>query len=210
MREAAELTVVKLGGSYAFSPELPVWLEALAACAGRVVVVPGGGPFADAVRDAQAKMGFGEAAAHRMALMAMEQFGCAVASLGAGFVLAPSAGAIGHAVRARQVPVWSPLPMALEAADLPASWDVTADSLAAWLAARLQTRRVVFVKQIVPPTSSLDVLMAQGVVDRFLPHLLSERAVEAYIVGPGDHATTAAAILSGRRVGRRLGARPHG
>jgi 5-(aminomethyl)-3-furanmethanol phosphate kinase len=210
MPDAADLTVVKLGGSYAFSPELPAWLEALAACAGHVVVVPGGGPFADAVREAQAKMGLGEAAAHRMALLAMEQFGCALASLGAGYVMAPSAAAIGQVVHARQVPVWSPLPMALEADDLPASWDVTADSLAAWLAARLGTRRVVFVKQIVPPTCSLEALMAQGVLDRFLPRLLSERAVEAYIVGPGDHATTAAAIRAGRRVGPRLCARPHG
>ena len=210
MPDAADLTVVKLGGSYAFSLELPAWLEALATCAGRVVVVPGGGPFADAVRDAQAKMRFGEAAAHRMALMAMEQFGSAMTSLGPGYVMAPSVGAIVDAARAHQVPVWSPLPMALEAADLPASWDVTADSLAAWLAARLGSRRVLFVKQIVPPTSSLDALMAQGVLDRFLPHLLSERAVEAYIVGPGDHATTAAAIMAGRPAGRRLCARPHG
>jgi 5-(aminomethyl)-3-furanmethanol phosphate kinase len=210
MRDAADLTVVKLGGSYAFSPDLPAWLEALAACAGRVVVVPGGGPFADAVRNAQAKMGFGEAAAHRMALLAMEQFGRAVASLGPDFVMAHSAGAIVNAVRARQVPVWSPLPMALAAADLPASWDVTADSLAAWLAARLRTRRLVFVKQIVPSTSSLEALMAQGVLDRFLSRLLSERAVEAYIVGPGDHAATAAAIMAGGQIGRRLCARPHG
>ena len=61
------------------------------------------------------QMGLGEAAAHRMALLAMEQFGCALASLGAGYVMAPSAAAIGQVVHARQVPVWSPLPMALEA-----------------------------------------------------------------------------------------------
>ena len=210
MRDAAELTVVKLGGSYAFSLQLPAWLEALAACAGRVVIVPGGGPFADAVRHAQTKMGFSDAAAHRMGLMAMDQFGCAVASLGQGYVIAQSAGAIGHAVRTRQVPVWSPLPMALEADDLPASWDVTADSLAAWLAARLGTLRVVFVKQIAPPTASLEALIAAGILDRFLPRLLSERALEAYIVGPDDHATTAAAIVAGRPAGRRLCARPHG
>jgi 5-(aminomethyl)-3-furanmethanol phosphate kinase len=209
MRDAADLTVVKLGGSYAFSLQLPAWLEALAACAGRVVIVPGGGPFADAVRAAQPKMGFSDAVAHRMGLMAMEQFGCAVASLGQGYVMAPSARAIDHAVRARQVPVWSPLPMALEAEDLPASWDVTADSLAAWLAARLGTRRVVFVKHIAPPMASLDALIAAGILDRFLPRLLGERALEAYIVGPGDHAETAAAIVAGRPVGRRLCARPH-
>jgi 5-(aminomethyl)-3-furanmethanol phosphate kinase len=210
MRDAAGLTVVKLGGSYAFSLQLPAWLEALASCAGRVVIVPGGGPFADAVREAQPKMGFNDRAAHRMGLMAMNQFGCAVASLGRGYVMAPSVAAIRRAVRARQVPVWSPLPMALAAEDLPASWDVTADSLAAWLAARLKVMRVVFVKQIAPRTSSLDGLIAAGIVDRFLPHLLGAGAVEAYIVGPGDHAAAAAAIAAGRPAGMRLWAQSHG
>jgi len=48
--------VVKLGGSFAYSDYLQDWIEALAACAGRVVVVPGGGPFDDAVRLAQRQM----------------------------------------------------------------------------------------------------------------------------------------------------------
>jgi len=204
MRRAADLTVVKLGGSYAFSLQLPAWLDALASCAGRVVIVPGGGPFADAVRAAQPKMGFDDRAAHRMGLMAMNQFGCAVASIGRGYVLAESACAIARAVSARQVPVWCPVPMALEADDLPASWDVTADSLAAWLAARLAATRVVFVKQIAPRTSSLNALIAAGILDRFLPRLLGAGGFEAYIVGPGDHATAAAAIAAGSPAGMRV------
>ena len=209
MRDPADLTVVKLGGSYAFSLQLPAWLEALASCAGRVVIVPGGGPFADVVRDAQAKMRFSDDTAHRMGLMAMSQFGCAVVSLGKGYVMAGSVDAIHNAVRAHQVPVWSPLPMALETEALPASWDVTADSLAVWLAAQLGTPRVVFVKQIVPASSSLEALIAAGILDRFLPRLLGGSALEAYIVGPGEHATTAEAIAAGRPAGRRLCARPH-
>jgi Amino acid kinase family len=58
--------VVKLGGSFAFSEHLRKWVEALAACVGRVVIVPGGGPFADAVRLAQTRMGFDDRAAHQM------------------------------------------------------------------------------------------------------------------------------------------------
>src|SRR5262245_13094679 len=173
MRDPADLTVVKLGGSYAFSLQLPAWLEALAVCAGRVVIVPGGGPFADVVRDAQAKMRFSDDTAHRMGLMAMSQFGCAVASLGKDYVMAGSVDAIHNAVRARQVPVWSPLPMALETETLPASWDVTADSLAAWLAARLGAPRGVFVKQLVPAGYSREPVLAAGVALRVLPVVLS-------------------------------------
>src|SRR5215510_16371000 len=73
--DAARVTVVKLGGSYAHAAELKPWLAAIAACAGHVVLVPGGGPFADAVREAQARMGFDDRVAHRMALTAMAQYG---------------------------------------------------------------------------------------------------------------------------------------
>src|SRR3954465_16072595 len=135
------LTVIKLGGSHAFAAHLTDWIEAIPALAGRIVVVPGGGPFADAVRDAQSKMGFGDEAAHHMALLAMEQYGCALAGLNRACVLADSLAAIGRALAEEQVPGWLPSRMALAANDIPCSWDVTSDSLAAWLAGGLGASR---------------------------------------------------------------------
>src|SRR2546423_12784218 len=117
MRKGPAITVVKLGGSYVGSAELNGWLDALAACAGHVVLVPGGGPFADTVRAAQRSMGFDDRAAHHMALIAMEQYGCALASLGRRLAHAASMAAIRRALGARKVPVWSPTRMALAAAD---------------------------------------------------------------------------------------------
>src|SRR5262245_16671636 len=104
-------TVVKLGGSLAFSDALRPWLKALAGCAGHVVVVPGGGPFADAVRVAQPKMGFDDRAAHHMALIAMEQYGRALVGLGENLILAGSVAAIERALRDGRVPVWAPARM---------------------------------------------------------------------------------------------------
>ena len=75
------LAIVKLGGSHATGPHLKDWLAAIAAEAGAIAIVPGGGPFADAVRTAQAAIGYDDRAAHAMALMAMAQFGCALQSL---------------------------------------------------------------------------------------------------------------------------------
>src|ERR1700741_4474814 len=72
--------VIKIGGSCAFSLDLRRWSAMVAACGGRAVVVPGGGPFADAVRAAQQRMKFDDAAAHHMAMLGMEQFGHALAS----------------------------------------------------------------------------------------------------------------------------------
>jgi aspartokinase-like uncharacterized kinase len=198
----ADLTVVKLGGSYARSRQLEDWLRALSACAGRVVLVPGGGPFADAVRRAQQQMGFDDQAAHRMALLAMEQYGCALASLDAGMTLAGSGAAIRRAARERRVPVWSPTRMVEAAEDIPWSWDVTADSLAAWLAQQLGARCVLLVKQVaIAGAPCADRLVAEGVIDPLFPRFLAASGAKAAIAGPDDHAAAARAIQSGTMPG---------
>src|SRR5262252_9411080 len=114
-------TVIKLGGSFAFSACLRDWIAAIAGCAGRIVVVPGGGPFADQVRSAQAHMGFDNRAAHRMALLAMEQYGCAIKSLHEAVSLADSPDAIRRGLVSGQIPVWLPSHMALDASNIPQS-----------------------------------------------------------------------------------------
>jgi len=86
----SRLAVVKLGGSHAHGPHLKDWLAAIAAEAGSIAIVPGGGPFADAVRTAQAGIGYDDRAAHAMALMAMAQFGAALTSLNPALRLAAS------------------------------------------------------------------------------------------------------------------------
>ena len=75
------LAVVKLGGSVVRSRELSAWLDVIAASPRPIVVVPGGGALADEVRSAQTKLGFGDGAAHRMALLAMDQLAWAIAGL---------------------------------------------------------------------------------------------------------------------------------
>ncbi|HSG93628.1 MAG TPA: uridylate kinase, partial [Methylotenera sp.] len=68
--------VVKLGGSLLGSPELTSWLETLVKISdGKVLIVPGGGMFADAVRQAQEASLINDAVAHHLALLAMDQFG---------------------------------------------------------------------------------------------------------------------------------------
>ena len=192
-----DLTVVKLGGSHAFAPHLKEWIDAIAAQAGNIVVVPGGGPFADAVRDAQPRIGFDDAAAHRMALLAMEQYGCALASLSGALVLADSTAAIGRAVKAAKVPVWLPTRMALAAREIPWSWDVTSDSLAAWLAGRLGARRLVLVKHVTPAEKSVSTkdLAVRGIVDPAFPRFLAASGAAAFMLGPMDHANFADAVV---------------
>jgi 5-(aminomethyl)-3-furanmethanol phosphate kinase len=204
MRGARGLTVVKLGGSHAFSAHLRDWLGALATCAGHVVVVPGGKPFSDTVRAAQPRMGFDDRAAHHMALLAMAQYGCALTSLHPGYVLADSLSAIRRVARGGSVPVWSPAPMTLRATDVAWSWDVTSDSLAAWLAGRLGAARLLLVKHVALPEGPLsaDELAAQGIVDPAFPGMIG--SLKAFAAGPADHAAAAAAIAGGSPAGVRI------
>ncbi len=142
-RGESGLTVVKLGGSFAFSPFLRSVLAEIEAAPCPLVVVPGGGPFADAVRAAQPGMGYGDDAAHRMALLAMAQFAEALAGLSPRLRPTSNLAGMQTAIAAGAVPIWSPWPLSDGLEALPASWDLTSDSLAAWLAGKLRARRLV-------------------------------------------------------------------
>jgi dihydroneopterin aldolase len=168
-RAGRDLTVVKLGGSFALSPYLRDIVIEISAARGHVVIVPGGGPFADAVRDTQRRIGFDDGAAHKMALMAMAQFAEALASLASRRLRpASSLAAISTHLDAGDVPIWSPWPLADGLEALPQSWHLTSDSLAAWLAGRLRAHRLTMLKYGNPPASLLEAAEA-AIVDPLFP-----------------------------------------
>jgi dihydroneopterin aldolase len=195
-------TVVKLGGSFAFSPCLRNWIAAIAACAGKAVIVPGGGPFADAVRAAQAPMGFDDRTAHRMGLLAMEQYGCAIGCLHERLSLADSLAAIRQGLADRKIPVWLPTRMALADAGIPQSWDVTSDSLSAWLAGKIGAARLLLVKHVDATENAVRTaeLAAGDVVDKAFATFLAASGVPAFVLGPEDHG----AVGDGRTAGVRI------
>lgn len=218
------LNVVKLGGSLAFSKALPAWLAAIGAGAGKTVLVVGGGPFADAVRAAQPRMGFDDVAADAMALLAMEQYAVAVASLGQSLAVAESYPRIRRALEAGEVPVWAPSrmvqkarrlaasPSSRERVDIPASWDVTSDSLAVWLAHKLRARRLFLIKQVpaeaqgsADQSVTAEHLARTGVVDKAFPRSLAVSGVEGFLLGPHDTEGLAMALCEGAPIGSRIG-----
>jgi aspartokinase-like uncharacterized kinase len=159
---------LKLGGSLCHTQQLLPWLEAIAALPEAPLVVPGGGPFADSVREAQRRWGFGDAAAHHMAVLGMEQMAHMLCALQPRFEAVASDSAIHMALRSGRVPVWLPARMLQGAADVATDWDVTSDSLAAWLAGRLHARALVLVKSadLDAGRTSIARLQRDGVLDR--------------------------------------------
>jgi dihydroneopterin aldolase len=136
-----------------------------------------------------------------MALLGMEQFGRALASHNARLSPVDSIATVRRSLQDNQIPVWLPARMALAAADIPASWDVTSDSLAAWLAGRLGARRLVLMKQVDSNGDPAESLAARGVVDRAFPKFLAASGVPALVLGPADHMAVAAALCDDPQIG---------
>lgn len=159
------MRVIKLGGSLHDWPDLPACLAELTAPPS--VIVPGGGLFADQVRRAQAAWQFDDRTAHDMALLAMAQFGRMLTGLEPRLAAARSTHRINAALAAGHSAVWLPNPTDDELQAIPASWEVTSDSLAAWLAHRLAATELVLVKSAPLHDGTTDIaqLSAAGWVD---------------------------------------------
>lgn len=130
-----------------------------------------------------------------MALLAMEQFGCALASLNPRFTLAESKTEIAHALAENRVPVWLPSRMVLAAREIPWSWDVTSDSLAAWLATELSSNHLVLVKHSAARMDAGE-LAARAIVDPAFPRFVARSTVTVTVLGAADHARLAARELA--------------
>ena len=181
------MIVVKLGGSVAEGSDLSKWLAMLARGVGRAVVVPGGGPFAETVRREQRRIGFSDSAAHRMALLAMEQMALLISDGLPAARLCRDVAEMQDALASAKLPVWMVSTMALAERGVPESWDVTSDSLAAWLARRLGADRLVLVKSVaVPLALDPERLAAEGKVDAAFPRFFAGAGCTLEWMGPAD------------------------
>ena len=150
--------VVKVGGSLFGTPYWRRWLASIeTSLAGHGVVVPGGGPWADAVRTAQAIEGFVVATAHRRAVRAMEAHAGEICREFGSYACVSSEEQVEAALLQGKVAVWLPHDMVVADASVPESWDMTSDSLSAWLACRLRARWLLLVKSIPHIAADLEV-----------------------------------------------------
>jgi 5-(aminomethyl)-3-furanmethanol phosphate kinase len=198
------LTVVKVGGGLAREAgdgALRALCRAIGDAGARheLLVVPGGAGFADTVREHESRFALRAATAHRMAILGMEQFGWLLSDLIPG--AAPRADLASARAAAGRGHTSILLPAALLAEDpLPASWAVTSDSIAAWVAGAGRADRLLLVKPVAglyrdwpadgEPLDRLDVgelaeLRAAGRaagVDPHLPEALRAAGVDAWVI----------------------------
>lgn len=151
--------VLKIGGGLLTTAEA---FERIAAALGQVnprgtLVLPGGGPFADAVRRATATFALDDSTAHWMAIAAMDQYALMLASRVARAATVLSLHDAAVAADAEMLPILMPFQWLRRADPLPHSWEVTSDSIAAWVAHQAGAKRLVLVK---PPGASKDLVDA--------------------------------------------------
>lgn len=195
------MIVVKVGGSLYDSPGLGPALRAFveSLVPAEVLLVPGGGAAADAVRELDRTHALGEEAAHWLALRALSVTAAFLRALGGPLPPPPSPGTRGGVepiagTQAEGEPpavLGSSLPMrwagkgtrvldcfafALEDESrpgaLPHTWSVTTDSIAARAAVVFRAERLVLLKSVdVPPGAPWEQVAANGWVDEHFPRI---------------------------------------
>jgi aspartokinase-like uncharacterized kinase len=180
--------VVKVGGGLVAHPELfenSLKIIGAAARDSRLLIVPGGGPFADRVRTIDSLFRLSDDAAHWMAISAMDQYGYLIADRLGGMVVT-SRREIAAALTADRVPVLAPSNWLHQADPLPHAWTVTSDSIAAWVAGELDVPRLVLVK---PPGASTS---DQHIVDEYFDRALQGRVTPIIVPANQQEALHAA------------------
>jgi len=212
--------VIKIGGSLLEKPQvlktLGIELSVLAK-KHRFVVVPGGGKFADAVRIMDAQFQMPAVISHRMAILAMDQCGLLLSHVIPESKTSCSLKAVNEIASGGHTAILLPSKILFESDPFKPSWDVTSDSIAAYIAVKVKADMVIFVTDVDgvftsdPKTDSsarlLSSLSVESLsrfarrtsVDKFLPIFLAENSLDCYVVN-GEFPERLAAVLFGQSV----------
>jgi aspartokinase-like uncharacterized kinase len=166
-----------------------------------VLVVPGGGPFADTVRAVDDQLGLADDVAHRLALHAMDQLGVLLATL------LRDAELVTDLTPPRRLGLLSVAAALAGHPEIPELWVVTSDSLAVLAAGAVGAAEAVLLKPVAgvlqrwpsddPPLAELTAVDLQAmqvagggrVVDSYLPEAVRRTGVAVTVRAPGGLGT---------------------
>ncbi len=183
--------VVKVGGGLSVFPGALARVgQAIGKAAERhrILVVPGGGPFAQSVREFDKRFELDPSAAHWMAILAMDQYAHVLAQCIHRATIMEEPADLPALLDAGSVSILAPSRWLRASDPLPHTWDVTSDSLAAWIAGALDAERLVLVKPASGPVKT--------VVDPYFAKVLPLE-MPCIVLGP-DEVDRLSAILDER------------
>lgn len=190
---ASQVAVFRLGGSLLTLPDLlPRLVSSIHQLPSfRPLLIVGGGAAADAVRSLHDRFAFTQWTAHWLAIQAMSDNAKQLCRLDRRLTLVDSRIAAGYAWQCGLIPALNTTKF-LEAEEqqilqnrsathappsadtcLPASWEVTSDSIAAWIAARWPARSLWLLKSCDAHSVEPACLAEHGQVDRCFPRYIA-------------------------------------
>jgi 5-(aminomethyl)-3-furanmethanol phosphate kinase len=195
--------VIKVGGSLALYPEaLRNFCIEISEISKeqKLIVVPGGGEFADVVRRLDKRFHLSCNMSHKMAILGMDQYGLLLSDLMPGSVTIDKIEEVNRLLDFDKLPIFLPSNLLFREDPLENSWAVTSDSIAVYIAKRLQVTKVFLVTDVDgiysnDPKAVSDVKLIKDLsagdllamnkrtsVDKELPNLLLNTTINCYVV----------------------------
>ena len=200
--------IIKLGGSLLAQGRdilhfLSDYAERKALC---FIIVPGGGPFVEVIKELSERKSISDNAAHWMAILAMHQYGFFLAD---GEVSIPLVESVEELSNAGHICIVLPYNMLKADDSLPHTWDVTSDTIAAFIAHKVGETRFIKVTDVdgilAEDGSLIKEISAQeliekgikGCVDAELPKFLMRNNMSCVIVN-GNFPERIIEVIEGR------------
>lgn len=212
------LILLKIGGSLSCEPiKLRALMKRLDEFSKTypLVIVPGGGEFADTVRKFDKVFSLDRHTSHKMAILAMDQYGLLLSDLSANSAVVRTLDDAKVKANSGKLPIFLPSQVMFAEDPLENSWDVTSDSITLYIAHKLQAEKVLFVTDVdgiysADPKSTGSATLLKEVssealstrktrtsVDSTLPKLLKKWPIPCYVVN-GKYPERIELLLEGK------------
>ena len=173
--------VLKIGGSWITNPNLTILLRRLERKKkGKIIIVAGGGCFADSVRFAFKKTQMSEKLANTLALKSTEIFCSYLKDINKKLYLTTD-----KLFKENLLNVWLPSVILSKEKSFKKNWNSTSDSVAAWLSNNIKANGLVFIKSLkkFKKINKLGDLQKKNIIDKNTSTYLKSFKGEIKITG---------------------------
>jgi aspartokinase-like uncharacterized kinase len=191
--------VLKIGGSFlTFPSELKNLCKVLSINRKdhNLLIIPGGGIFADIVRKYYLELKLSEITSHQMAVHSMDQYGLILKEfIGKSSVLISNLDRIDASLGDNRIGILEASNINLKTHLMPRSWSVTSDSIAAFVAQKIVAEQLILIKVVdglfdIKSGEFLDKVYVRnlesqvkhGIVDDYFAKILSVKKTSSYVV----------------------------
>jgi len=172
--------VIKIGGSWIKSSNLKkLILLTSSFFKEKFVIVPGGGIFADSVREAS-KYNVSERTGHFLALKATEMFGHLIKSMNSNLHLTAKLDNF------REKNLWMPSKKLKNEIEFEKNWESTSDSVASWLYSNTASSGLIYIKSLslgLKNKYKIKELQERNILDQNFEKYLKKKK-KVFIIGP--------------------------